>query len=171
MSTPSPEPGAARTQAQAQTRPRARYGSHAGKPQAVREPGGGISGKALAVFAVAMLVLVAVMAGQAFLRSQSRVVTAEFMTQERIDDETARLWIEVNRKNVDRDAYCIVFAVDYEHAEIGRREVVIPAGGEKLQRLAVELPTREPVASGRVYGCAQDIPFYMDTSATYLGAR
>lgn len=171
MSTPSPNPGSAPTPAQTQERSRARYGSHAGKPQAVCKPNGGISGKAVAVFAVAMLILVAVLAGQAFLRSQSRVVTAEFMTQERIDDETARLWIEVDRKDVEHDAYCIVFAVDYEHTEIGRREVVIPAGGEKLQRLAVELPTREPVASGRVYGCAQDIPFYMNTSTTYLGAR
>ena len=64
-----------------------------------------------------------------------------------------------------------MFAVSYDHSEIGRRALVIPAGGEENQRFQVELPTREPVASGRVYGCSQDIPSYMDTSSTYLGAR
>lgn len=118
-----------------------------------------------------MLVLVLVMAGQAIVRSQSRPVTAEFITQERVDDSTARLFIDVNRKDTTKDSYCIVFAVDYNHAEIGRREVILPAGGEKRQQLAVEVPTREPVVSGRIYGCSQDIPFYMDTSSTYVGAR
>lgn len=149
--SPSPRP----------TRQEARYGA----------PRAGVSGKVIALFAVAMVVLVIVLAAQAFIRAQSRPITAEFITQERVDDNTARLWIEVNRKDTSVDAYCIVYAVDYEHAEIGRREIVIPAGGEKLQSFGVELPTRSPVASGRVYGCSQEIPFYMDTSETYLGAR
>lgn len=143
---------------------RSRYGTSGSEPK-------GASGKIIAIFAVAMLVLVLIMAGQAIVRSQSRPVTAEFITQERVDDATARLIIDVNRKDTTKDAYCIIFAVDYNHAEIGRREVVLPAGGEKRQQLAVDVPTREPVVSGRIYGCSQDIPFYMDTSSTYVGAR
>lgn len=148
------------------TRPaqRSRYGASGSEAE-------GTSGKVVALFAIAMLVLVLVMAGQAIVRSQSRPVTAEFVTQERVDDNTARLVIDVNRKDTTKDAYCIVFAVDYNHAEIGRREVVLPAGGEKRQQFAVDVPTRAPVTSGRIYGCSQDIPFYMDTSATYLDAR
>ncbi|WP_234948555.1 DUF4307 domain-containing protein [Corynebacterium sp. CNCTC7651] len=145
--------------------PRSRYGSTAANT------GSSVSGKVVAIFAVAMLALVVFMGIRAFTQAQSRPITAEFISQERVDDSTARLWIEVDRKDVEQDAYCIVFAVDYEHNEIGRREVVIPAGGEKLQRLAVELPTRSPVASGRIYGCSQQIPFYMDTGTTYLSAR
>lgn len=143
---------------------RSRYGAAGSEAK-------GASGKIIAIFAVAMLVLVLIMAGQAIMRSQSRPVTAEFITQERIDDSTARLIIDVNRKDTTKDAYCIIFAVDYNHAEIGRREVILPAGGEKRQQLAVDVPTREPVVSGRIYGCSQDIPFYMDTSSTYVGAR
>ena len=154
-----------------QPRQRARYGSSTGSPNAEGSAGKGVSGKVIAIFAVAMVLLVVVMAGQAFIRAQSRPVTAEFITQERIDDSTARLWIEVDRKDTTVDAYCVVFAVDYEHAEVGRREVFIPAGGEKLQSVAVDLPTRAPVSSGRIYGCSQDVPFYMDTANSYLGAR
>ena len=143
---------------------RSRYGAAGSEAK-------GASGKIVAIFAIAMLVLVLIMAGQAIVRSQARPVTAEFITQERVDDSTARLFIDVNRKDTTKDAYCIIFAVDYNHAEIGRREVILPAGGEKRQQLAVDVPTREPVVSGRIYGCSQDIPFYMDTSSTYVDAR
>lgn len=142
--------------------PRARYDAKSGR---------GVSGKVIAVFAVAMVLLIVVMVGRAIYQDRSRPVTAEFISQERLDDETARLWVDINRKDTSKDSYCVVYAVDYEHAEIGRREVVIPAGGEALQRVAVEMPTREPIASGRVYGCAQDIPSYMNTQETYLQAR
>lgn len=146
--------------------PRSRYGS-----TATAKNSGGVSGKVVAVFAVAMVALVIFMGARAFWTQASRPITASFISQEHVDDSTARLWVEVDRKDTSQDAYCIVFAVDYEHNEIGRREVVIPAGGEKVQRLAVELPTRAPVASGRVYGCSQNIPFYMDTTSPFYAAR
>lgn len=165
MTSPSPTPDPA------QSRPRSRYGSQAEAPSAVAEPKPSVVSKALAVFIAAMLALMVFLVGRSVLQQQARPVTAEFITQERLDDETARLWIEVDRKDTDQDAYCIVFAVDYDHSEIGRREVVIPAGGEKLQRLAVDMPTREPVASGRIYGCSQQLPPYMTTSTTFFGAR
>lgn len=148
------------------TRPRSRYGS--GK--AARE-GTTVSGKVIVVFAVALLALVAFAAGRAFLQQQSRTVTAEFITHEVVDDSTARLWVDVHRKHPTEPAYCIVFAVDYDHNEVGRRDVVIPAGGEKSQRLGVEIATRAPITSGRVYGCSEEIPAHLDTASTYLAAR
>lgn len=151
-----------RTPAPAQPAGRSRYGSAASQ---------GISGKVVAVVVAALLALVVFVGGRAFINDRSQPVKAEFISQERIDDSTARLWIDVKRTDTTRDSYCLVFAVSYDHSEIGRRAVVIPAGGEDNQRFQVELPTREPVASGRVYGCSQDIPAYMDTSSTYLGAR
>lgn len=151
-----------RTPAPAQPAGRSRYGSAASQ---------GISGKVVAVVVAVLLALVVFVGGRAFINDRSQPVKAEFISQERIDDSTARLWIDVKRTDTTRDSYCLVFAVSYDHSEIGRRAVVIPAGGEDNQRFQVELPTREPVASGRVYGCSQDIPAYMDTSSTYLGAR
>lgn len=151
-----------RTPAPTQPTGRSRYGAAASQ---------GVTGKVLAVFVAALLALVVFVGGRAFINDRSQPVKAEFISQERVDDSTARLWIDVKRTDTTRDSYCLVFAVSYDHSEIGRRALVIPAGGEENQRFQVELPTREPVASGRVYGCSQDIPSYMDTSSTYLGAR
>lgn len=98
-------------------------------------------------------------------------ISADFISQERIDDDTSRLWIDVTRDDPEAPAYCIVIAVDYQHAEIGRREVVLPAGGEEMQRIAVDMPVSGDLASGRVYGCADEIPTYMDAQSAFYSAR
>lgn len=98
-------------------------------------------------------------------------ISADFISQERVDQDTSRLWIDVTRDNPDAAAYCIVIAVDYEHSEIGRREVVFPAGGEELSRVAVDMPVSGDLASGRVYGCSENIPAYMDEKSAYYVAR
>lgn len=141
---------------------RSRYGSQSSK---------GVSGRTIAVFATALLALVIFVAGKTWYDDRSQPIKAEFISQELIDDSTARLWIDVHRKDPEHDAYCLVYAVDYDHTEVGRRAVIVPAGGDADQRLTVEMPTRKPVASGRIYGCSQQIPGYMDTKETYLGAR
>ena len=97
-------------------------------------------------------------------------VQAEFISQERIDDSTGRLWIDVTRKHPDTPAYCIVTAVDYSHAEVGRREVYISPGGENLQRLQLDITTREPAVAGGAYGCGETIPFYLDQTEKQVGA-
>ena len=64
-----------------------------------------------------------------------------------------------------------MIAVDYDHAEIGRREVVLPAGGEAMQRIPVDMPVSGDLASGRVYGCSERIPAYMDAQSAFYAAR
>ena len=64
-----------------------------------------------------------------------------------------------------------MIAVDYDHAEIGRREVVLPAGGEAMQRIPVDMPVSGDLASGRVYGCSEQIPAYMDAQSAFYAAR
>ena len=147
---------------------RTRYGnSH--DPQGPR--GTTVSGKVIAIVMTVLLGFTVFMAVQAWMRTQSRPITAEIVAEERVDDNTARLWVDVRRKNTDEDAYCIVHVVDYGHAEVGRREFVIPAGGEELLRYNVDVPTRAPFVSGRVYGCAYDLPAYLDPQVPHLGAR
>lgn len=145
------------------SRPAQRYGSSS--------RGGTTGGKVVAVIAVLLVTAILVVSARALLERFNRPVTAEFISQERIDDSTGRLWIDVDRKDPSQPAYCIVTAVDYSHAEVGRREVILPAGGEKHERLAVELPVREPLVSGRIYGCSDNMPFYMDPDSSFYGAR
>lgn len=154
MSTTSPTPA---------QRPRQRYGE--GKT------GGTVGGKVLAIVALILLAALLFFGARTVSERMNRPITAEFISQERIDDTTGRLWIEVSRRDPSVPSYCIVTAVDYQHAEVGRREVVIPAGGEELVRIPVDMPVREPLASGKVYGCSTDLPFYMDEESDFYQAR
>ena len=80
------------------------------------------------------------------------------------------MWVDVKRKNVDTPAYCIVTALNYDMAEVGRREVYISPGGENLQRLQLDIITREPAVAGGAYGCGETIPFYLDQTKEQVGA-
>jgi len=131
----------------------------------------GVSGKVVAVVAVLLIAAFLFVGARALSDRFSRPVTADFISQEHIDDSTGRLWIDVTRNNPSVPSYCIVTAVDYSHAEVGRREVIFPAGGEKQERVAVDLPLRAPLVSGRVYGCSDKLPFYMDETSEFYQAR
>ncbi|SDS25272.1 DUF4307 domain-containing protein [Corynebacterium timonense] len=147
-------------------RPVTRYGitDKAARP-------GGMGGKVLVAALVIVVVLIAVAFARTLVERAAVPVTAEFITQEAVDDSTTRLWIDVTRRNTDVPSYCIITAVDYSFAEVGRREVALPPGGETLTRIGVDLPVRAPGVSGRIYGCSEDIPFYLDTSQTHTEAR
>lgn len=150
---PSPRPA----------QPASRYGAKA-------NPAAGLGGKVLAIAAVLMVLLVIIAGGRTYLQRQAVPVSANFVTQEKVDEDTTRLWIDVTRRDIGVASYCIVTAVSYDFAEVGRREVIVPAGGEELVHIGVDVPVRAPAVSGRVYGCSDDIPFYMDTSRTYTAA-
>lgn len=145
-------------------RPAERYGRNRGS-------GGSIGGKVVAIVSALLMIALLVVGARTIMERFNEPVRAEFISQEHIDDNTGRLWIDVNRKNPDTPAYCIVTAVDYSHAEVGRREVVLPAGGEEHSRIAVDLPLREPLVSGRIYGCSENLPFYMDPESGFYAAR
>ena len=145
-------------------RPAERYGRNRGS-------GGSIGGKVVAIVSGLLMIALLVVGARTIMERFNEPVRAEFISQEHIDDNTGRLWIDVDRKNPDTPAYCIVTAVDYSHAEVGRREVVLPAGGEEHSRIAVDLPVREPLVSGRIYGCSENLPFYMDPESSFYAAR
>ena len=145
-------------------RPAERYGRNRGS-------GGSIGGKGVAIVSALLMIALLVVGARTIMERFNEPVRAEFISQEHIDDNTGRLWIDVNRKNPDTPAYCIVTAVDYSHAEVGRREVILPAGGEEHSRIAVDLPVREPLVSGRIYGCSENLPFYMDPESSFYAAR
>lgn len=152
----------------ASRRPTSRYGE-ANVPSALAPRKA--SGRVIAIVAVLLVALVIVSVARNISQRQERTITADFISLAAVDDNTTRMWIDVTRQNPDVPSYCIVTAVDYSHAEVGRREVILPAGGEELTRVEVELPVREPAVSGRVYGCSEELPFYMDPESTFYEAR
>ncbi|WP_244288058.1 DUF4307 domain-containing protein [Corynebacterium godavarianum] len=130
-----------------------------------------LPGRIMAIAAVLLVGFAIFAVARVMSERSAQPVSADFISQEKVDDSTSRLWIDVTREDTDVPSYCIVTAVDYHHAEIGRREVVIPAGGEEMERLAVDMPVRGDLASGRVYGCSEKIPDYMDAESAYYAAR
>lgn len=119
------------------------------------------SGKLMAAFLLVMIIAVVVAFAKYLGSVNNKEINGQTADVEIVDDNTFRLTFDVVRKNTDKDYLCIVKALDYEVAEVGRREVLIPAGGEKNQRFTTDIHTRAQAVSGDVYGCTEHIPFYI----------
>lgn len=143
---------------------RSRYHGHTAQPQST------ISSKIVAVFALMLVIAFAVALAKYLQTSENQTTNVTFASSERISDNSLRVWVDVKRKNVDTPAYCIVTALNYDMAEVGRREVYISPGGENLQRLQLDIITREPAVAGSAYGCGETIPFYLDQTEEQVGA-
>ncbi|AKE41778.1 putative secreted protein [Corynebacterium kutscheri] len=122
---------------------------------------GSWSSKLIAIFMVVIVAAFA-LAFVRYMQAQGKAtVQAETATVEIIDDQTFLLGIDVTRTTTAEPTYCIVTALNYDKAEVGRREVLIPAGGNKLERVFTRIATTEQAVSGDVYGCSNIIPFYL----------
>lgn len=141
----------------ASARPTARYGSDDGP----RKPSG-LGGKII-VIVVVLALIVGGMYLVRYIQNRTTIpVEVAMVTYERQDDDLMRVWVDITRDDVEQPSYCIVTALNYAMAEVGRREVVMPPGGETATRVAVDIPARDYPVSGGVYGCATDIPPHMD---------
>ena len=141
----------------ADPRPAARYGRN-------RTPATGrnLGGKMIAVVAVVLLVGLAVAIARYMAADAERGdVTISMVSHERVADDTLRLWVDVTRKDPGVESYCIVTAMNYEMAEVGRREILVEPGGDAVQRFAVDIPSRDLPVSGSVYGCSTTMPSYL----------
>ncbi|KAB1504034.1 DUF4307 domain-containing protein [Corynebacterium sp. 320] len=139
-------------QAGSPSTPKARYG---------KRSGGTFTGKILAVVFAAMM-LAAVVYIVAMLRNQSTVdVTAVETGGSVVSDHEIKASIDITRDDPSKPAYCIIYALDYEKNDVGRREIALPAGGDKTVRVETTMPTRERAHAAKVYGCSSDLPPYL----------
>lgn len=143
---------------------RSRYHGKSPQPQST------ISGKVIVIFALVMVIAFSVALAKYLQSADNQSTNVSFASSERISDTTLRVWVDVKRQNVDTPAYCIVTALNYDMAETGRREVYIQPGGDKIQRLQLDILTREPAVAGGAYGCGEDIPFYLHSTKQQIGA-
>lgn len=144
----------------ADPRSTARYGSERGGSN--RRSQGNLTGKAIAIMAVVLLAGLAVAIARYMAADAERGdVTISMVSHERVADDTMRLWVDVTRKDPDVESYCIVTAMNYEMAEVGRREILVKPGGDAVQRFEVDIPSRDLPVSGSVYGCSTSVPAYL----------
>ena len=121
--------------------PSARYNAAPGK-------GSAIVGKLITVGAVVFVVLAGIVIYQYYQKVTSATVSATTTGFSRID-------------NVEIPSYCIITALNYGKAEVGRREFLIEPGGDRTKRFSVDIPTRDVAVAGTVYGCSDNPPSYL----------
>lgn len=123
---------------------------------------GDVTGKAMALVLVAVMVALLYYAFQFFSTREQVNAEISYVTHEVIDDETLRVWTDITRHDPNEAGYCIVQAYDYSKAEVGRREIPIPANGNGAMRVAVDIPTNARAVAGGVYGCSMEVPEFLD---------
>ncbi|AKK10768.1 DUF4307 domain-containing protein [Corynebacterium uterequi] len=139
------------------TRPASRYGRDT-SPQKRNQLSGKVFAILLAILAISLVAFI----GRLVYASATKPISATYVAHERVDDATLRVWVDIERRDVNEPAYCIVTAMDYEMAEVGRREILLPAGGEAHQRIAADIPTRELPVAGQLYGCSTAMAPFME---------
>ena len=161
MNTPDSAPLASDSAA-----PRASYGTHGSARQRAegREDSFSISGKAIVLVLIAVLVAAGIY-GIQYLQEREKInADITYISHEILSDETLRVWADVTRNRPDEAAYCIVQAFDYQKAEVGRREIALAPDGKNPVRVSVDIPTNARAVAGGVYGCSSLIPVYLDTT-------
>ncbi|WP_295629188.1 DUF4307 domain-containing protein [uncultured Corynebacterium sp.] len=86
---------------------------------------------------------------------------AGWAREEGREDDIFIFTLDVTREDPSLESYCIIYALDYDVAEVGRRDVVIPAGGPSTVRVDVPIQTREQAVAGDVYGCSTEMPEFL----------
>lgn len=119
------------------------------------------TGRAIIIAILVVAVLTVVFFAQFVMQRQDTDVSATMSNFQRVDDNHLAMRVDVSRDDPGKPAYCIVTAIDYDKAEVGRRDVILPAGGDKVQRLEVEIPTRDVPVSGSIYGCSSQLPSFL----------
>lgn len=131
-----------------------RYGTKSTRP----------TGKLLVIGIVGMLVVALAYIIVQVNRVSDPDVTASqagWAREEGREDDVFIFTLDVTRDDPSVDSYCIIYALDYNVAEVGRREVFIPAGGASTVRMDIPIHTRGEAVAGDVYGCSTTIPAHL----------
>ncbi len=67
----------------------------------------------------------------------------------------------VNRQNPDEPVSCVVRGRAQDGAEVGRREVLIPAGDQVQVGARTVVQTSRPAVIGELFGCTTEVPSYL----------
>jgi uncharacterized protein DUF4307 len=77
-----------------------------------------------------------------------------------VDPTSMRISFDVTRDEPERPAVCIVRVLTFDGSEGGRREVLVPPGGNSTSVTAVIRSSAKPVTAD-VFGCSYQVPTYL----------
>lgn len=120
------------------------------------------TGKILVIIFVGMIIAAGIYIFSMVTRTSEASVTAVETNGEVVSDSKVTSQIDVTRDDPAQAAYCIVTALNYQKDEVGRREVLIPAGGASTTRYEIDIQTRESAHAAKVYGCSIHIPPHLE---------
>ncbi|WKD59559.1 DUF4307 domain-containing protein [Corynebacterium caspium] len=138
-------------------RPESRYGASQPSSRPIKAWGN----KLIATFFVLLLLALLVVVVRYMGARNSTPVSASIAGFERVTNEQITTNVDVTRKDPEVASYCIITALNYDRAEVGRRELLIPPGGVTTARYTVLINTRDIPVATSVYGCATTIPHHM----------
>lgn len=127
-----------------------------------------LPGKLIVVGIVGMLIIAMTYVFVQMNRMSTPDVSATqagWAREEGREDDVFIFTLDVTREDPSLDAYCIIYALNYDVAEVGRRDVLIPAGGPSTVRMDVPIQTREQAVAGEVYGCSTEMPEFLNDEA------
>lgn len=90
-------------------------------------------------------------------------VSGTATAHEILSSDTIAVQYTVERSNPDQAVACVVRGRAYDGAEVGRREVLIPAGDGVQVGARTVLHTSRPPVIGEVFGCTTSVPSYLQT--------
>jgi hypothetical protein len=141
------------TRQAAQVLPKGRYGSiRAGKTPRWR----------MWVFTVVAIVVSTVIAYVAYKNLGTTPIDAQRVGFTAKPGDSMEITIDVTRDDPSRAGVCIVRVRDISGAESGRKEILVPAGGESRRMSTVIKSSGTPVTAD-VFGCSYDVPRYLSS--------
>lgn len=119
-------------------------------------------------FYIASVVVVVAGVGIAYLgykQFADPAVSGDATAFEIVSSDTVSVQYTVNRSNPDDAVSCVVRARAEDGSEVGRREVLIPAGDQTQVGAKTDVTTSEPAVIGEVFGCTVNVPPYLKPAA------
>jgi hypothetical protein len=114
-----------------------------------------------AYLAIALVVSFAI-AYVAYLNLGATSIDAQRLGFTQTGPTSMQIMIDVTRDQPDRPGDCIVTVQDISGAESGRKEILIPPGGESMKVSTVIQSSGQPVTAD-VFGCSYDVPGYLSS--------
>lgn len=90
-------------------------------------------------------------------------VSGEAVGHDVVSADTTVVRYTVNRKDPGQPVACVVRARAQDGAEVGRREVLIPAGDLQQTSMRSDVRTSRRAVIGEVFGCTTSVPPYLKT--------
>lgn len=85
-----------------------------------------------------------------------------------LDDQSIHVTVEVERKDPEKAAVCVVRARNKPGSEVGRKEMFIPPASG-VARYETTIRTKNRAFAGEVYGCSYKIPEYLSNPTRPTG--